>query len=129
MTTTNENTSYNVLAAADLSAQASRYRAISLNGVLLPGLAAGATGQVAGILTSSSRSGELATYVRQGITKVVAGAAVTTLGYPVMTGSGGYMFAAASGGIYCGRALEVAASGDLFQVNVDFVGFPTFTGV
>jgi hypothetical protein len=129
MTTHNENKRYIVQATADLSAQASRFRAVSINGALVAAAtAAGASGQAIGILQSSARSGDLATYVYEGITKVVAGAAVSTLGFPVMVGSNGYIFAANSGFSHVGRALEVAASGDLFQAMVDFSNLPLWSG-
>jgi hypothetical protein len=121
MTTTNENRSYSILAQSDLSAQATRYRAITFLGALVAANpAAGAPAGAAGILTSSTRSGEVATAVYHGITKAYAGAAVQTVGWPLAVGSSGYIFAAVSGGHCMGRALETANSGDLFKINVDF---------
>lgn len=129
MTVSNESRSYNVLATSDLSAQATRFRAITLNGVVVPtATAAGASAQAAGILTSSSRSGELATYVYDGLTKMVAGAAISTLGFPIMVGSLGFIFAASSGASHIGRTLEVAASGDLFMGHVNFQSLPLWSG-
>jgi hypothetical protein len=130
MTTTNEQKIYSVTAIEDLSAQATRYRAITLAGALMAAnAAAGASTRVAGILVTSTRSGEQASYVYDGITKAVAGAAIATLGYPIMPGSSGYVFAAASGAVHCGRALELANSGDMVQVMVDFKTLPAWAGV
>lgn len=129
MTTTNENRSYSVAATADLSAQATRYRAITFAGALVAANpAAGVSDRAAGILTSSTRSGDVATAVYEGITKAVAGAAVNTLGFPVMVGSSGYIFAAASGFSHIGRALETANSGDMFKVLVNFANLALWSG-
>ena len=129
MTTSNETSQYTVAATEDLSAQASRFKAITLAGGIVPAAtAAGASARAAGILISSARSGDQATYVYRGIVKAVAGAAVSTLGYPVMVGSNGFLFAANSGFSHVGRALETAASGDLFQATVDFSHLPLWSG-
>lgn len=130
MTTHNEQCVFTVQAAEDLSAQSARFKAITLAGTLMPANpAAGTSQRVAGVNITSARSGENATYVYQGITKAVAGAAISTLGYPIMVGSSGFMFAAASGSIHVGRAIETAASGDLFQCFVDFNTLPAWGGV
>jgi hypothetical protein len=129
MTTSNHQELYTVAATEDLSAQATRFRAITLAGGIVPTATAnGASARVAGILITSARSGDQATYVYEGIVKCVAGAAVSTLGYPLMVGSLGYVFAANSGFSHIGRALETAASGDLFQANVDFSSLPLWSG-
>lgn len=130
MTTSNRQDAYTVTATEDLSAQALRFRAITLAGTLFPASAAAGTAQrAAGILITSCRTGEQASYVYQGIVKVIAGVAVSTLGYPIRVGSSGFMFAAASGDVHQGRALETCASGDLVQAFVDFATLPTWGGV
>lgn len=129
MTTHNSQKAYTVAATEDLSAQATRFRAITLAGGIVPAnAAAGTSARVAGILISSARSGEQATYVYEGIVKVQAGAAVNTLGFPIMVGSSGFLFAANSGFAHIGRALETAASGDTFQAFVDFKNLPMWAG-
>jgi hypothetical protein len=128
MTTTNESRLLAVVAASDLSAQATRYRAITLAGALVGAVAAGAADRAIGILITSTRSGENASAVYDGLTKAMAGAAVSTLGYPVMVGSQGYIFAATSGGPHIGRAIETANSGDLFKVLVNFSNIALWTG-
>ena len=127
MTTHNETHSYTVPAAADLSA--AKFRAITVAGTILTGPMNGPGGGAIGVLTNAPRSGDLATYVYAGIQKVLAGAAVATLGYPISVGSSGFFFATASGGNFVGRALETATSGDLFQAMVDFTQFPAWNGV
>lgn len=130
MTTHNEQLGYTVQAAEDLSGQSARFKAITLAGTLMPANpAAGTSQRVAGINITSARSGEYATYIYQGIVKAVAGAAVSTLGYPLMVGSSGFIFAAASGGAHIGRAISTAASGDIFDAFVDFKTLPAWTGV
>lgn len=130
MTTTNALSKITIQAQADLSAQASRYRAVTFLGALVGTPAAGVIAGAAGILQDSSpRSGDAAALVYQGITKVVAGAAISTAGWPLCSGSGGYLYAATSGGATIGRAIEAAASGDLFQAFVDFVTLPAWNGI
>jgi hypothetical protein len=132
MATKNEHKLMSIQAQSDLSAAASRYRCVTHLGALsAANLAAGAVGGTAGILSDfgTPRSGEIASVVYAGLYKAIAGAAITTPGWPVMVGSSGYIFAAASGGPTCGRAMESAASGDLFKGNFDFTTFPAWNGV
>lgn len=130
MTVTNkELLVLSVTAAEDLSAQSTRYKAITLAGVVVPtATAAGASARVIGINLTSAKSGEQASALVSGITKAVAGVAISTLGFPVFPGSLGFMFAAASGNNHCGRALETCASGDLFKVAVDFTALVPWNG-
>ncbi len=131
MATENEQKLISVAATADLSAQATRYRAVTIFGALVAAnQAVGTGGGVAGILKSSTRSGETASLVYDGITKGVFGAAVSTAGWPIMSGSSGYLFAATSGGLTCGRLLDTsAASGDMAQIAVDLKTLQYFAGV
>lgn len=117
MTTHNDYDVYTAQAAEDLSSQFARFKVMTLAGTLFTGTG---TGRAAGINITSARSGEMATYVTNGIAKVVAGGAVNTLGFPLAPASGGFMVAASSGGVTFGRALETCASGDLVQVMCDF---------
>lgn len=130
MTVHNKQYLHTVQAAEDLSAQAARFRAITLGGTLVAANAAAGTSQrAAGLLASSCRSGEYASYIYKGLAKAQAGAAINTLGFPVMVGSSGYLFAAVSGGLHVGRAYSLAASGDLFEAIVDFATLPTWNGL
>lgn len=130
MTTTNERSLMTVQAAADLSAQADRFKGVTLAGTIMPAATAvGVSGRIGGILETSCRSGEYASLVYRGITKVIAGAAINTLGFPIAVGSNGFAFAVASGGGHSGRALETAASGDLVKALVDFSTFPAWNGL
>ncbi len=121
-----------VTAAEDLSTTGvagARFKAITLAGTVVPtATAAGASARAIGINITSARSGDQATAVVAGITKVMAGAAVSTLGFPIMVGSLGFMFAASSGFSHVGRALEIAASGDLFKAIVNFDSLPLWSG-
>jgi hypothetical protein len=128
MTTSNLQLTYTVAAAEDLSAQSARFKVITLAGTLMNTVGTG-SGRVAGINITSARSGETAAYVWNGITKAVAGVAISTLGYPIRTASGGFITPAASGDGHYGRALETCASGDLVQVFVDFTSFPAWNGL
>jgi len=125
MTTENVKWLYTVQAQADLTAQSSRFKVITLNGTLhstaspLPAV---------GILISSARSGEYATYCFAGVQKGVAGAAVASLGWPVAIASGGFLTNAVSGGTTVGRFLETANSGDFVQAIVDFSDLGVYSG-
>lgn len=118
-----------VQAKSDLSAQSSRFKVVTLNGVLWVGGAN--AGQPAGVLISSARSGELASVCVKGIPKVVYGGAVNTLGYPLTVASGGFLVACASGGFTVGRQYgpDLPASGDLGPALLDFSTMPAFVPV
>lgn len=130
MTTHNEQMALTIVAAEDLSTTAARYKAVTFAGTLMAtNPAAGTSGRAAGINLGSVTSGGHTTVVYRGITKVVAGVAVQTLGYPCMVGSSGFMFAASSGNTHCGRFIETCASGDMVRALVDFSTLPLWTGV
>lgn len=114
-----------VAAGADLTT--SIYKVVSLAGTIVTG--SPATSRVAGVLRSTGKTGEQVSYVYQGKTKAYAGAAVSTLGYPLVPASGGWLIAASSGGASVGRALATAASGDLIPVFVDFKNVAAWAGV
>lgn len=130
MTTHNQTIlALSVTAAEDLSAQATRFKAITLAGVVVPtATAAGASARAIGINVTGCRSGEQATAVVNGIVKCVAGVAISTLGFPIMVGSLGFMFPPVSGNNHIGRALETCASGDLFKALVDFSSLVPWNG-
>lgn len=115
---------YNVLAAQDLTVADCIYHAVTFGGTIAP-----STSRVAGVLRSKAKSGEQVSVVYQGITKVMAGAAVSTLGYPLTVTASGWFIAASSGGPTVGRALATAASGDLIPAFVDFMTIPAWPGV
>lgn len=113
-----------VTAAQDLTVADCLYHAISLAGTIV-----GSTSRVAGVLRMKASSGQQASVVYEGLTKVMAGAAVTTLGYPLTVTASGWFIAASSGGAQVGRALAAAASGDLIPAMVDFNTIPAWPGV
>jgi hypothetical protein len=128
MTIHNKYEAYSVTATEDLTAAI--WKGVTLAGTVMPAAtAAGASGRVAGILTSQTRSGDQATYAYEGIVKVVAGVAVSTLGYPLAVGSSGFAFAVLSGNLHSGRFLATCASGDLVPAFVDFKSLPPWAGV
>lgn len=115
MTTHISEEMYGVVATVDLSSPALKYKIINLNGTL----AANAT-QAAGILKYGANSGGTASVVAYGITKAFAGAAVSTVGFPITVTTSGYLIAASSGGLTVGRAMATCASGDIVSAAVDF---------
>jgi hypothetical protein len=124
MTTTQVQELYNVTAGQDLTPDSCLFHAVSLAGLIVAN-----TSRVAGVLVTKGLSGEQVSYVRTGVTKVMAGAAVTTLGYPLVITTSGWFIAASSGGAMVGRALTAAASGDLLSAEVDFNTIPAWPGV
>jgi hypothetical protein len=130
MTIHNQAAVYNAVATADLSAQSARFKWVTLAGTLYS-IAAGASTGIAGVNITSARSGEAFTYQYCGIVKAVAGAVITTPGYPIQVASGGFTIAAVSGGMSIGRYWQTAAcaSGDLVVLNIDATAVGAWGGV
>jgi hypothetical protein len=124
MTTEQKTNLMTVTATEDLSVATARYHAVSLAGLIVA-----STSRAAGVLRFGASSGQQASVIYQGIAKVMAGAAVTTLGYPLTITTSGWFIAASSGGAMVGRALAAAASGDLIPAHVDFQNIPAWPGV
>lgn len=112
-----------VTAAQDLTVADAIYHAVTLAGTI-----AANTSRIAGVLRMKASSGQQASVIYQGLAKVMAGAAVTTLGYPLTVTASGWFIAASSGGAHVGRALSAAASGDLIPAMVDFNTIPAWPG-
>lgn len=104
-----------VVAAADLDTPASRFKAVTVGGTI-----AATPNSAAGILRHGGKTGETLSVIYEGITKVLAGAAVTSAGVPLTVTTSGFIISAVSGGISIGRSLGFCASGDLVQAMVDF---------
>lgn len=100
------------------------WKAITYGGTIaaLPGPAAGI------IRSTAQKVGQGVTAVYQGISKVKAGAAITSLGAPLTITTSGFVIAAASGGAHIGRAMETCASGDLVKAYLDFMTLPAWGG-
>ncbi len=113
---------YNVAATEDLTANSALFKAVGFGGTIV-----GSPRLAAGILRSKGVIGAQVAAVYQGITKVVAGAAITTPGFGITITTSGFVIAASSGGSSCGRAITAAASGDLIPAYVDFKQIPAFT--
>lgn len=104
-------------AAQDLTDPTTRFKALTIGGTI-----AANVNQAAGLLRTSCRSGETASVAYEGLTKAVAGAAITTPGFPLKITTSGFIIAASSGDATCGRYWQNAAcaSGDLIQGLFDF---------
>lgn len=112
MTTHINQQGYQVRATEALA----KFRAMTLAGTI----AQAVDKRAAGICVTDGASGYNATAIYDGITKAFIGGAVNTLGYPLKIANSGWLVAASSGDVYCARALNTGASGDLLEVSVDF---------
>lgn len=113
----------NIAAGQDLTPAAMLHKAVNVNGTI----AASPTNAV-GFLKSHNVSGAEVRVADAGVVKVIAGAAVTTAGYPVTITASGFVIAASSGGYTIGRSFATAAvaSGDLFPIQCDVANLGTF---
>lgn len=123
MATDGRKNAWSVLATEDLSVAAARFHAVSFAGLVV-----GSSSRAAGILYTSAKSGERASIIYEGVAKVAAGGAVSTLGYPLKITTSGWLVVAASGDASCGRATATCASGDLVEAFVDFMTVPAWPG-
>lgn len=116
MTVDNKFSEYAIVAGADLDTPASRFKAVTIGGTI----AASVTYQAAGVLRHGGKSGETLGVIYEGITKVIAGAAVASGGVQLTITTSGFFISAVSGDLSIGRSLEFCASGDLVKAFVDF---------
>lgn len=124
MTTESEFRIYNVLAAEAMLAD-KLHKAVAINGTISAGPA-----MAIGILRGTGPTGAQVPAVFEGITKVVVGAAVSTVGFPLkIAATSGFLVPCASGDLQFGRALATAASGDLVSAMVDFMTKPAWNGL
>ncbi len=115
MTVSIRETNLQVISAEDLTSADKKYKILDIAGTI-----AGATPRsAAGPLVTSVKSGGHATAVIEGITKVWAGGAVNSIGWPWTCAASGWTAVVASGGYSCGRYLATCASGDLVLATVD----------
>lgn len=115
MTTDIKYSAIQIAAGADLDTPASRFKAVSIAGTI-----AATPNVAAGVLRHGGKTGETLSVIYEGVTKVLAGAAITSGGLPITVTTSGFFISAVSGGISIGRALSFCASGDLVQAFVDF---------
>lgn len=122
MSTDIHNHALQVTAGADLSADAVKFKAVTLGGTI-----AATPLQAAGILRHGGRSGEQVTVYTAGVFKALFGAAVNTVGYPLTVTTSGFIIAASSGGQTIGRSRALVASGDIANAFFDFknLGYST----
>ncbi len=123
MTTEGRQNKWAIVATEDLSVATARYHAVSFAGLVVA-----STSRAAGILVTSAKSGERVSVVYEGVAKVAAGGAVSTLGYPLKITTSGWLIVAASGDAMVGRATATCASGDLVEAFVDFMTVPAWPG-
>lgn len=122
--TTEQRVQYlNITANQDLTPAACLHKAVTVNGTI-----AATAALAVGFLKSHALSGEGVRIADQGVVKVVAGAAVTTIGYPVTITTSGFVIAAVNCGYMIGRAFTAASSGDLFPIQCDLSNLGYFQG-
>jgi hypothetical protein len=101
-------------AGADLTGAASLHKAIAVGGTI-----AATNATAVGLLKSKGPSGGNVSVAYEGEMKAVAGAAITA-GALVSITTSGFVITAADSRSNVGRALETAASGDLFRGLFNF---------
>lgn len=111
----------NITANQDMTPAGTLHKAVTVNGTI-----AASCSLLGGFSKSKSANGQSLRIAIQGVVKVVAGAAVSTVGYPVTVTTSGFVIAATSGGYTMGRAFTTAASGDLFPILADCQNLGTF---
>lgn len=123
MTTEQRVTYLNLVANQDLTPAAVLHKAVTVNGTI-----AATAALAAGFLKSHGLTGEGVRVADSGVVKVVAGAAVSTIGYPVTITTSGFVIAAVNCGYMIGRAWSAAASGDLLAIQCDLSNLGFFQG-
>jgi hypothetical protein len=123
MSTHGRHNDWSITATEDLSVATARFHAVSFAGLVVAN-----TSRAAGILITSARSGERVSVAYEGVMKVAAGGAVSTLGYPLKITTSGWLIVAASGDQHVGRATATCASGDLVEAFIDFMTCPAWAG-
>lgn len=123
MTTHGRQNAWSIVATEDLSVATARFHAVSFAGLVVA-----SSSRAAGILVTSAKSGERISAIYEGVCKVAAGGAVSTLGYPLKITTSGWFVVAASGDAMFGRATATCASGDLVEAFVDFMTVPAWPG-
>lgn len=101
-------------AGADLTGDASLYKAIAVGGTI-----AATNAAAVGLLMTKSSSGGNISVAYEGELKAVAGDSITA-GNQVSVTTSGFLIVATDSRSNIGRALETAASGDLFRALVNF---------
>lgn len=121
MATENTISAISLPAAADLSA--AQYKIVTVNSSGQAALA-NATSTVVGVLQNKpSAAGRVATIADRGVSKVVAGAAITAGARVTSDASGNAVAASIAGDAVLGIALTGAASGDVFPVLIQTYPF------
>jgi hypothetical protein len=100
----------------DLSAKQYFIVQLDANGKLE--VAEGATDFIVGVLQNTPESGQMATYRFLGTSKVKAGGTIAVGDWVTTDASGEAVATTTDGNIVIGRALEAAADGDIFEVQL-----------
>ena len=103
-----------VTAGADLTGDAALHKAYAVGGTI-----AATNAAAVGILKTKASSGNAISLAYRGEFKALAGGAITA-GNLVSVTTSGFLILAADSRTNVGRALETAASGDLFRGLFDF---------
>lgn len=115
-----------IVAGADLSAPASQYKVVTLDGVIC---SAALIRRAAGVLVYGNVASSHLGVAYIGITKAYMGLACASVGWPLAVANSGFLVPCASGDFSFARLSDsTAASGDLAQVTVDFCAPPSFIG-
>lgn len=115
MTTEVQKDMVPLIAGADLSGDGTIHKAIAIGGTI-----AATNAATVGLLKTKARSGEGISVAYRGEMKAFAGAAITAGARLAITTSG-FVITTADSRSSVGRAMETAASGDLFRGLFDFV--------
>lgn len=111
------------LSSSDLTNVGVLHKAVTVNGTIAPTAAL-----AAGFLKSKGKSGESVAVAIEGVVKVWAGAAISTVGYPVTITTSGFVIASVNCGYTIGKAFATANSGDLVPILCDVANLGVFMG-
>lgn len=123
MTTDIKQDLLQVAASIDLTPNGMKFKGITVGGTI-----AADVKQAIGILRHGSPAGGGSSVVYRGISKVLVGAAVTTVGIPLKLTTSGFTLQCVSGDQSYGRAMTTAASGDLLLALIDFTNLGLWGG-
>lgn len=104
----------NILAGEDMTVAGKLHKAVTMNGTI----AANAR-DVVGFAKSKAPIGTGLRIADTGVVKVFAGAAVSTVGFPVTVTTSGFVIASPVGSASIGKSFTTANSGDLFPILAD----------
>jgi hypothetical protein len=108
-----------LIAGADLSVAANRFKVVILDSTSRQVVLSGANGEVYGVLQNLPESGQTAEVVRRGTAKVVAGAAIAYRAQVKADAAGKAITGGGGSDKNFGIALEAAAAdGDIIEIDL-----------